>query len=271
MTLLVDSHCHLNFPEFRDGFSDMLKRAWANGVRYLLCVSVNLEDREDILRLAQEHWFIFGSVGVHPNIEYSLEGEPDIEQLVTISNDSQVIAIGETGLDYYRSTGALDWQRNRFRTHIRAAKISHRPLIVHSREARKDTISILKEEGAETVGGVMHCFSEDWTTARAALDLGFYISFSGIVTFRNAGDLREVAKKVPDDRILIETDAPFLAPAPMRGRTNEPAYVRHTAAAVSNIRSQSLEVFSAQSTENFFRLFGTATRVREKETLGECN
>ena len=263
MTLLVDSHCHLDFPEFSEKLGGVLERAKANGIGYLLCVCVDLQGYEEILQLAKRYGFIFASVGVHPNTDYIEENEPSVDQLLELAFDPNVIAIGETGLDYFRSGGNLDWQRDRFRTHIRAACRAQKPLIIHSRAARKDTIAILRDENAADAGGVMHCFSEDWDMARSALDLGFYISFSGIVTFRNAGELREIAKKVPDDRILVETDSPYLAPVPVRGRTNEPAFVRYTANVVAELRGQEGEVFADQTTENFFRLFDSATRGRE--------
>ena len=264
--MFVDSHCHLDFPEFATELPSVLERAKASGVGYLLCVSVNLNDYWEIIRLANKHWFMFASVGVHPNTECTVGGEPSIEQISELSEDTNVVAIGETGLDYYRSNGNLEWRRERFRTHIQAARHTQLPLIVHSRGAKVDTISVLKEQESADAQGVMHCFNEDWEMARSALDLGFYISFSGIVTFRNAEYLREIAKKVPDDRILVETDSPYLAPTPVRGKTNEPAFVRYTAKVLAEVRGQLPEVFSQNTTENFFRLFNKAKRIPERET-----
>ena len=219
----------------------------------MLCVSVTLETFPEILALARRHSHIFASVGVHPN---ETEGrEPTADGLVDLAKDGRVVAIGETGLDYYRTQGDMSWQQERFRRHIRAAKQSGKPLIVHTRNASEDTVRIMREEGAADIGGVMHCFTESWEVARAALDLNFYISFSGIVTFRNAEALREVAKKIPQDRLLIETDAPYLAPMPHRGKTNEPAFVRHVADCLADVRQESLESIADLTTRNFFALF----------------
>ena len=253
MTPLVDSHCHLNFEPLNAGLEDVLQRARDNGVGHMLCVSVTLETFPEILALARRHSHIFASVGVHPN---ETEGrEPTADGLVDLAKDGRVVAIGETGLDYYRTQGDMSWQQERFRRHIRAAKQSGKPLIVHTRNASEDTVRIMREEGAADIGGVMHCFTESWEVARAALDLNFYISFSGIVTFRNAEALREVAKKIPQDRLLIETDAPYLAPMPHRGKTNEPAFVRHVADCLADVRQESLESIADLTTRNFFALF----------------
>lgn len=219
----------------------------------MLCVSVTLETFPEILALACRHSHIFASVGVHPNETGGRE--PTADELVDLAKDGRVVAIGETGLDYYRTQGDMSWQQERFRRHIRAAKQSGKPLIVHTRDAATDTVRIMREEGAADIGGVMHCFTESWEVARAALDLNFYISFSGIVTFRNAEALREVAKKVPEDRLLIETDAPYLAPMPHRGKTNEPAFVRHVADCLADVRQESLESIANLTTRNFFALF----------------
>lgn len=257
--LLVDSHCHINFDPLGLDVPGLLGRARENGVGYFLCVSVNLEDYPQVRSLAHEYPQVFASVGVHPN---ERDGhDPSVEELTTLANDARVVAIGETGLDFYRSTGDLDWQFERFRQHIRAARACGKPLIVHTREAAPDTIRVLREERAAEIGGVMHCFTEDWATARAALDMGFHISFSGILTFRSAEALREVARKVPDDRILVETDAPYLAPVPHRGRTNEPAYVRHVNDCLADLRGVPVETMAVQTSENFFRLFRSAERV----------
>jgi len=250
---LVDSHCHINFEPLGDKLPEILSNAARNRVAYMLCVSVNLEDFPEVLGLAKAHKFIYASVGVHPN---SREGrEPDSAELVALADDPKVIAIGETGLDYFRSTGDLDWQRQRFRTHIRAAQETGKPLIIHTRDAADDTMQILRDEKAQQVGGVMHCFAEDWRIAQQALDIGFYISFSGIVTFKNALAVQEVAQKAPLDRILVETDCPYLAPVPYRGKTNEPAFVRHTAEFVATLRGMELDALADATTTNFFRLF----------------
>ena len=253
---LVDSHCHINFPPLAQDVGRVLADASAHDVRYMLCVSVTLEAYPEVRALAHAHPHVFASVGVHPN---EREGQdPSVEELVALASDSRVVAIGETGLDYYRSEGDLGWQHERFRRHIRAARESDKPLIVHTREAAGDTMRILREEGADRAGGVMHCFSESWEVAQQALDLGFYISFSGIVTFKSAETLREVAKRVPSDRLLIETDSPYLAPVPHRGKTNEPAYVRFVAERLAELRGEPLEQLAARTTENFFTLFKAA-------------
>jgi TatD DNase family protein len=222
----------------------------------MLCVSVTVEKLPEVLALAHDHPNIFASVGVHPDEQNG--HDPSVEEIVHLANDVRVVAIGETGLDYFRIKGDMTWQQERFRRHIRAARITHKPLIVHTREAAADTIRVLQEEGADTVGGVMHCFTESWETARSALDLGFYISFSGIVTFKNAQALRAVAAKVPADRLLVETDAPYLAPVPFRGKTNEPAYVRYVAEELAKARGVTFEELAQSTTENFFTLFKEA-------------
>ena len=251
---IVDSHCHINFGELHDRLPDILSNARLNDVSHMLCVSVNLEDFPQVKALADQHENIFASVGVHPC--YEDVKEPTLENLLEIGSDSNIVAIGETGLDYFRVTDQdMTWQRDRFKTHIAAAKQLNKPLIIHTRSAADDTMRILKEEGADTCRGVMHCFSEDWEVAKKALDLGFFISFSGIVTFKSATNVQEVARKCPIDRILVETDAPYLAPVPKRGKTNEPAYVRHTAQFVADLRQTSLEKLAAATTENFFNLF----------------
>ena len=256
MTPLVDSHCHLNFEPLNAGLEDVLQHARDNGVGHMLCVSVTLETFPEVRALAHNHSNLFASVGVHPN---EREGrEPSVEDLTSLANDARVVAIGETGLDYYRSQGDMAWQQERFRRHIRAAKTSGKPLIIHTREAATDTLRIMREESAGEVSGVMHCFTESLEVARQALEQNFYISFSGIVTFRNAEALREVAKQVPAERLLIETDAPYLAPVPFRGKTNEPAFVRHVAECLADVRDTSLEAIAAQTTKNFFSLFQSA-------------
>ena len=258
MTPLVDSHCHINFEPLNAGLEDVFQHARDNGVGYMLCVSVTLEAFPEIRALAHSRPQVFASVGVHPN---EREGrDPDADELVALSNDKRVVAIGETGLDYYRSQGDMTWQHERFRQHIRAAKKSGRPLIIHTREAADDTLRIMREEKAGDIGGVMHCFTENWEVAQAALDLGFYISFSGIVTFRNAEALREVARRVPEDRLLIETDSPYLAPMPHRGKTNEPAFVKYVAETLATVRQVDIAAIADITTRNFFSLFKHAVR-----------
>jgi TatD DNase family protein len=256
---LTDSHCHLNFESLRDNLPQVLQNARDAGVGHMLCIGVTLEKFPEVLGLARDYPNIFASVGVHPDERNGYD--PTADELVELARDPRVVAIGETGLDYFRLKGDLRWQQERFRRHIHAAREVNKPLIIHTREAAEDTLQILREEGADQVGGVMHCFTESWETARAALDLGFYISFSGIVTFRNADALRTVAAQVPADRLLIETDAPYLAPVPCRGKTNEPAFVRHVAEQISRLRDVSLDEIAASTTANFFRLFRTAKPV----------
>ncbi|MFA7094919.1 MAG: TatD family hydrolase [Gammaproteobacteria bacterium] len=253
---LVDSHCHLDLLDLApfDGVLDgVLQEAREHGVGHMLCVSVSLGAFPGMLRLVEPYPEVYVSVGVHPN--HAGGEEPTVERLVELAQHPRVIAIGETGLDYYRSQGDLEWQRERFRRHIAAAKAAGKPIIVHSREARADSLQILREEGASEVGGVLHCFTEDWDTARQALDLGFYISFSGIVTFRNAEELREVAKRVPLDRLLVETDSPYLTPVPHRSKPNRPAYVCHVAKCIAELRGLAEEEVARATSENFSHLF----------------
>jgi TatD DNase family protein len=252
--MLVDSHCHLNFPELAGDLNRILARMAENQVTHALCVSVTLEDFPAVLDLAHRHANIYASVGIHPDSQGVREAETG--ELVRLATHPRVVAIGETGLDYYRLKGNLDWQRERFRRHIRAAQVSGKPLIIHTREAAADTIRLMQEEGADRAGGVMHCFTESWETAAAALDLGFHISFSGIVTFKNATALKEVARKVPLDRMLVETDCPYLAPVPHRGKLNEPAYVKHVAEEIARLRNLPLNEVAAVTSRNFFNLFG---------------
>jgi TatD DNase family protein len=259
---LVDSHCHINFEPLSEDIDGLLSRATDNEVDYMLCVAVNLEDYPQVEALARTHENIFASVGVHPN--YTECHDPSTEELLTLAADEIVVAIGETGLDYYRNEGDLDWQRNRFCNHIAAAKECGKPLIIHTRAAAEDTMDILESEDARECGGVMHCFAEDWNTARRALDIGFYISFSGIVTFKNAESLREVARKVPLDRMLVETDCPYLAPVPMRGKQNEPSFVRYTAEFLAKLRNVSADSLAQATTDSFFRLFSGADLKRRK-------
>jgi len=263
MTMLVDSHCHLDFPELAEDVPGALADMAEQGVSHALCVSVTLEDFPKVRALAEQHENLYASVGTHP--DYPDHPLVTAEKLVQLADHAKVIAIGETGLDYYRLKGDLEWQRERFRAHIRAAKGCGKPLIIHTRAAAEDTLRIMHEEGAEEVGGVMHCFTETWDTAQAALDLGFHISFSGIVTFKNASALKEVARRVPLDRVLVETDSPYLAPVPFRGKTNRPAWVRYVAEEVARLRGATLDEVAAATSENFFRLFklgGTQLEAR---------
>jgi TatD DNase family protein len=255
--MFIDSHCHIDFPDFTEGVEPLLANMQANHVSHALCVSVNLENQGRILELAQRHANLFASVGVHPDHEDARE--PEVADLVERAGQLKVVAIGETGLDYYRmAREAVGWQRERFRVHIRAARQAGKPLIIHTRNAAEDTLRVMAEEGADQVGGVMHCFTESWDVARAALDMGFYISFSGIVTFKSAKDLKEVARQVPLDRMLIETDSPYLAPVPHRGKRNEPAYVRHVAEEIAGLRGVPLDTVAEVTSRNFFRLFKDA-------------
>ncbi|MDX8384924.1 MAG: TatD family hydrolase [Gallionella sp.] len=249
----VDSHCHINFPELAANMDSVLAQMRENEVLSALCVSVNLADFPQVLALAEQHSHIYASVGVHP--DYEDVEEPDVAKLVELANHPKVIAIGETGLDYCRLKGDLEWQRERFRIHIRAAREAGKPLIIHTREASADTVRIMAEEKAEDAKGVMHCFTEAWEVAEAALEMGFYISFSGIVTFKNAKQIKEVAQRVPLERILIETDSPYLAPVPYRGKLNQPAYVKHVAEEIATLRGISLDEVGQRTTENFERLF----------------
>ena len=254
--MLVDSHCHLDFPELADDIAGRLAEMHEHSVSHALCVAVTLEDFPRVKALAEQHANIYGSVGTHP--DYPDHPVVTPEALIRLADHPKIIAIGETGLDYYRLQGDLEWQRERFRVHIRAARTCGKPLIIHTRAAADDTIRIMREEGADNVGGVMHCFTETWETAQAALDLGFHISFSGIVTFKNAVALKEVARRVPLERLLVETDSPYLAPVPYRGKLNRPAWVRYVAEEVARLRAVPLETIAAATSANFFSLFSGA-------------
>jgi TatD DNase family protein len=256
--MLVDSHCHLNFPELLANLPAIKQSMQDNQVSHALCISVTLPDFPQVLALAEENENFYASVGVHP--DYEDIQEPTVDELIKLANHPKVIAIGETGLDYFRLTGDLEWQRTRFRTHIRAAIATGKPLVIHTRNSPEDTLRIMREENAQQVGGVMHCFTESLDVALEAIALGFYISFSGIITFKNAHTIKEVAKHVPLDRILVETDSPYLAPTPYRGKTNQPSYVKHVAEEVANLRGISFDTLAAATTENFFRLFKHAKR-----------
>ena len=250
---IIDSHCHINFPELIEDIDGVLERMAENQVSKALCVSVTLEKFPEVLSLAKAHEHIYASVGVHPDHESG--EEPTVERLVSLSEDPNVVAIGETGLDYFRTEGDVAWQRDRFRVHIQAARQTNKPLIIHTREAGDDTLGILKEEGEGLVRGVMHCFTETLEFARASIDLGFFISFSGIITFKNAQAIRDVAKVIPLESILIETDSPYLAPVPNRGKTNEPSYVRYVLEEVARVKELPIDTVAQATTKNFHRLF----------------
>jgi TatD DNase family protein len=252
--MLVDSHCHLDFDEFRDRIPEVLAAMAEAGVTHALCISVTLTEFPRVLALAEAHDNLFATVGIHP--DYPDAAPVAIDELVGLAAHPKILAIGETGLDYYRLTGDLEWQRERFRTHIRAARACRKPLVVHTRSAADDTLRIMREEGAAEVGGVMHCFTESLGVARAAVEMNFLISFSGIVTFKSAGSLREVAKAIPLDRILVETDSPYLAPVPHRGKLNQPAYVRFVAEEVARLRGIEFDRLAGATTANFARVFG---------------
>ena len=257
--MLVDSHCHLDMLDlepFGGHVEGVLDAARDQDIGHFLCVAINLEDYPGMLTLAESHEQVSVSVGLHPNEQGG--HDPDTDELVELATHPKVVAIGETGLDYFRSEGDLDWQRDRFRRHIAAAKLSGKPLIIHSRDAKEDTLEILEAEGASEAGGVMHCFTGDWDMAERAMALNFHISFSGIVTFKSAQVLQEVATKMPADRMLVETDCPYLAPVPHRGKPNQPAYVRHVAEYVAELRGETYEQVAANTTENFKKLFKDA-------------
>ena len=261
--MLVDSHCHLDrldLTPFAGDFASLLGHCASVGVAHVLCVSIDWESYPAMRRLLNPYPGISVSLGVHPNEQSG--HEPSVEELYEAGCDPCVIAIGETGLDFYRSAGDLTWQQERFRRHIRAARQLGKPLIVHTREAKADTLRILEEERAHEVGGVLHCFTEDWEMAERALALNFYISFSGIVTFNSAKTIQDVATRVPGERYLLETDAPYLAPVPHRGKPNYPYYVRHVAAQIAQLRGESEECVARQTTENFLRLFKLTTLQR---------
>ncbi len=258
--MLIDSHCHLDrldLTPFNGQFSDFMAEVKQENIEKLVCISITLEAYPAMCQLVSDHDSVFVTVGVHPTEQ---EGaEPSIDILTEYGQQDRVIGIGETGLDYFRCEGDMTWQQERFRTHIRAAKQLNKPLIVHTRNAKEDTLRILKEESAEEVGGVLHCFTEDWDMAKSALDLNFYISFSGIVTFKNAQQVHEVARKIPEDRFLIETDAPYLAPVPYRGKPNYPLYLKHVADRMAELKGLSVNKIADLSTQNFYQLFPLAT------------
>jgi TatD DNase family protein len=251
--MLVDSHCHLDLAKDAHPVT-LVAEAVAHGVSHCLWVSVDLKRFPKMLETAKTFDNVFVSMGIHPNTQ--LQQEPEVTTLVALADDPKVVAIGETGLDYFRSHGDMVWQQQRFRRHIQAAKEIGKPLIIHMREAASDTLHILREEKATQVGGIMHCFVEDWEIAQQVMDLGFYVSFSGIVTFKQAKTLQDVAKRLPLERMLVETDSPYLAPVPHRGKTNQPAYVRYVAQFIADLREVSLEKVAQATTNNFFRLTG---------------
>jgi TatD DNase family protein len=256
--MLVDSHCHLNLIDlapFQGCLESVLEAAAANGVSHLLCVSIDLESWPAMVDSVAGYGNVSVSVGVHPSADQGRP--PEVDELVRLAGRSKVVAIGETGLDYFHGKDSKQRQQVYFYHHIAAAKLAGKPLIIHSRDAREDTLAILSEAGADSVGGVMHCFTEDWDMAKRAMDLNFYISFSGIVTFKNARQLQEVAKRMPAGRLLVETDSPYLAPLPYRGKPNQPAWVRHVAEFMAKLRGEPFEQLAETTTANYFRLFGT--------------
>ncbi len=256
--MFVDSHCHINFPELRDHLPEVLAAMEANAVTHALCISVEMAEWPGVMAIAEAHPNVYATVGVHP--DYEATEEPTVEELVALSARPKVVGIGETGLDYYRmeqfEDKSMEWQRERFRRHIRAARQAAKPLVIHTGSAADDTLRLMREEDAGAAGGVMHCFTESWDVAAACLDLGFHISLSGIVTFKNAREVHEVARRVPLDRLLIETDSPYLAPVPFRGKMNQPAYVRHVAVGIAVLRGIPVEEVARATSDNFFRLFG---------------
>lgn len=258
--MFIDSHCHIDFPELSSRLPEIFGKMADNRVTHALCVSVDLPDFPKVRELAEKYPHIYASVGVHP--DYEDTPEPGVEQLVALADHPKIVAIGETGLDYYRLEGDLEWQRARFRSHIRASRATGKPLIIHTRAASEDTIRIMREEGAGVdaggAGGVMHCFTESQEVAEAAMEMGFYISFSGIVTFKNAKDLQAVARAVPLERMLIETDSPYLAPVPHRGKMNEPGLVRHVAEFLADLKGLPVAQVAEQTSANFFNLFKIA-------------
>lgn len=261
--MYIDSHCHLNFPNFTERLPEIFANMANNQVTHALCISVDLPTLPQVLDLAQRYPHLYASVGVHP--DYEDTPEVSLEQLQQLAAHPKVLAIGETGLDYFRLQGDLEWQRERFRTHIRASRATRKPLVIHTRAASEDTLRIMREEGAGTdaggVGGVLHCFTETWEVAQAAMEMGFYISFSGIVTFKNAKDLQAVARQMPLERMLIETDAPYLAPTPHRGKTNEPAFVKHVAEFLADLKGIPLQQIAQQTTANFWTLFNASSEA----------
>lgn len=270
--MFVDSHCHLSFPELRERIPQLRAAMAEAAVHGALCICTTIEEFDRVHQLALAHPDFWCSVGVHPDSEGV--HEPDEAELLALAARPRVVAIGETGLDYYRLAGRsvadMAWQRERFAVHVRAARGARLPLVVHTRSASADTLAVLREEGGAEVGGVFHCFTETVEVARAALDLGFHISFSGIVTFRNAGELRDVARFVPLERCLIETDSPYLAPVPHRGKVNQPAYVPFVAAQLAAEKGMDVAEVAQATTRNFERLFRVAVPARCGEPAREA-
>ena len=253
MTRLIDSHCHLDFDGLSNRLPEVLAAMEASDVGGCMTIGVTLEEAPQVLAIAAAYEQVFASVGVHP--EYADHQESDVETLCALAQHPKVLAIGETGLDYHWHKDQPEWQRERFRVHIRAAKVLNKPLVIHTREAAEDTLAILKEEGADTVGGILHCFTESLAVAEQAIDLGFYISISGIVSFKNAAQVHEVARSIPLDRLLVETDSPYLAPVPYRGKRNEPAFVAKTAAVLAEAKGVTPDEMARATTANVLRLF----------------
>lgn len=254
--MLIDSHCHLDrldLSKSENGLDDVIAQAAELGVEKMLCVSIDMSNVHEVKRIAGLYDNVYASVGTHPTAEE--EKEPTVAQLLELADDPNVIAIGETGLDYFHCKGDMEWQHERFRVHIEASKQTGKPLIIHTRDAKEDTIHIMQEEGADQARGVMHCFVEDMETAERAMEMGFYISFSGIVTFKNATQLHEVARQVPLERLLVETDSPYLSPVPYRGKPNFPAYTRYVAERIADLKGISLEEVAEASSYNFYQLF----------------
>lgn len=254
--MLVDSHCHLDridLDPYQNDFSCFMQEAENSHIEHMLCIGIDLESYPAMCELVSGYQSISVTVGIHPNEQ---EGkDPGVEELIQLGSEDHVVGIGETGLDYFRSEGNLTWQQERFRNHIKAAKVLKKPLVIHSRDAKEDTLRILAEEDAGVAGGVIHCFTEDWDMAKRALDLNFYISFSGIVTFNSAKEIKEVAKKIPSERFLIETDSPYLAPVPFRGKPNYPTYVKFVAEQIAELRNTGFFEIAEQSTRNYYSLF----------------
>ena len=254
--MLVDTHCHINmldFDTFKDGIDGVIQDAHDHQVSRMICISVDFETLPDVLSIADQHESVFATVGVHPSESH--QESLTVERLVELADRPKVVAFGETGLDYHYNDTGLEHMRDQFRIHIQAAHELHKPVVIHTRAAQKDTLAIMQEERARDVGGVMHCFTESLEMAKQALDMGFYISLSGIVTFKNAKNVQEVAAYVPLDRLLIETDAPYLTPVPYRGKPNQPSYVRFVAQKLADIKQVPLEVVATQTTDNAMRLF----------------
>ena len=261
MSRLIDSHCHLDFDGLSNRLPEVLAAMSSNDVAGCMTIGVTLEEAPQVLAIADAHEHIYASVGVHP--EYADHREPDVDTLCQLGQHPKVLAIGETGLDYHWHKDQPEWQRERFRVHIRAAKALNKPLVIHTREAAEDTLRILREEGAGVVGGILHCFTESFAVAEQAMAMGFYISLSGIVSFKKAEQVHDVARRIPLDRLLIETDAPYLAPVPYRGKPNEPAYVRYVAEAIADLRQISYAEVVAATSRNFLTLFPAAMPVLE--------